>query len=67
MASPYSTRPWPRSPQTRTLSGVRGSAVSRTHIPGEMGVRHDDVMFITETGAENMTKWSGTPEDPAVV
>jgi Xaa-Pro dipeptidase len=37
------------------------------YIPGELGIRHEDVIFITETGAENMTKWSGSPEDPAVV
>jgi Xaa-Pro aminopeptidase len=37
------------------------------YIPGEIGVRHEDIIFITESGAENMTKWSGTPEDPAVV
>jgi Xaa-Pro dipeptidase len=37
------------------------------YIYGEMGVRHEDVIFITESGAENMTKWSGTPEEPAVV
>ena len=36
------------------------------YIPGEMGVRHEDVIFITENGAENMTKWSGSPEEPAV-
>ena len=36
------------------------------YIPGELGVRHEDVIFITATGAENMTKWTGTPEDPAV-
>jgi Xaa-Pro aminopeptidase len=33
----------------------------------ELGIRHEDVIFITENGAENMTKWTGTPEDPAVV
>jgi Xaa-Pro dipeptidase len=37
------------------------------YIPGEMGIRHEDVMFVTENGAENMTKWTGTPEEPAVV
>jgi Xaa-Pro dipeptidase len=37
------------------------------YIPGELGVRHEDIIFITETGAENMTRWSGTPEDPAVL
>ena len=37
------------------------------YIPGELGVRHEDIIFITESGAENMTRWSGSPEDPAVV
>jgi Xaa-Pro dipeptidase len=37
------------------------------YIPGEMGVRHEDIIFITGSGAENMTRWSGSPEDPAVV
>ena len=37
------------------------------YIPGELGVRHEDIIFITESGAENMTKWAGSPEDPAVV
>jgi len=37
------------------------------YIPGVLGIRHEDVMTITETGAENLGRWSGTPEDPAVV
>jgi Xaa-Pro dipeptidase len=37
------------------------------YIAGEIGVRHEDIIFITEKGAENMTRWSGSPEDPAVV
>jgi Xaa-Pro aminopeptidase len=37
------------------------------YIPGEIGVRHEDVITITEDGAANLTKWTGTPEDPAVV
>ena len=37
------------------------------YVPGELGVRHEDIIFITEAGAENMTRWPGTPEDPAVV
>jgi Xaa-Pro dipeptidase len=37
------------------------------YIPGELGVRHEDVIFITEDGAANMTKWSGSPEEPAVI
>jgi len=34
---------------------------------GELGVRHEDIVFVTEAGAENMTKWTGPPEDPAAV
>jgi Xaa-Pro dipeptidase len=37
------------------------------YLYGELGVRHEDVLFVTEAGAENMTRWSGSPEDPAVV
>jgi Xaa-Pro dipeptidase len=37
------------------------------YIPGEMGIRHEDIIFITDDGAENMTKWTGSPEEPAVV
>jgi Xaa-Pro dipeptidase len=37
------------------------------YIPGEMGIRHEDIIFITETGAEGMTRWTGSPEDPSVV
>jgi Xaa-Pro dipeptidase len=37
------------------------------YLPGELGVRHEDIIFITASGAGNMTRWPGTPEDPAVV
>jgi Xaa-Pro dipeptidase len=37
------------------------------YLPGELGVRHEDIMTITADGAANLTQWSGTPEDPAVV
>jgi hypothetical protein len=31
-------------------------------------VRHEDIVHVTEGGCENLApKWSGTPEDPAVV
>ena len=36
------------------------------YIPGELGVRHEDIIFISAAGAENMTRWSGSPEEPAV-
>lgn len=37
------------------------------YLPGELGVRHEDVITITETGAECLSKWPGTIEQPVVV
>jgi len=37
------------------------------YIPGELGIRHEDVIFIKEDGAESMVTWTGSPEDPAVI
>ena len=37
------------------------------YVPGELGVRHEDIITITADAAANLTPWSGTPEDPAVV
>ncbi|MBW1688108.1 MAG: aminopeptidase P family protein [Deltaproteobacteria bacterium] len=37
------------------------------YIYGEMGVRHEDIIHITADGAESLTPWSGSPEDPAVL
>jgi hypothetical protein len=32
------------------------------------GIRHEDTVVVTEQGCENLCpKWSGTPEEPAVV
>lgn len=46
----------------------------RRHPPAEYpypdGIRHEDIIFITfitESGPENMTKWTGSPKEPAVV
>jgi Xaa-Pro aminopeptidase len=67
---------WPPVLLFRVASRVQqvvGSRYARcgdggpTYIPGEMGIRHEDIIFITENGAENMTKWTGAPEEPAVV
>ncbi len=38
-----------------------------TYIPGELGIRHEDPLAVTEDGAEKLTRWSGSPEEPAVV
>jgi Xaa-Pro aminopeptidase len=37
------------------------------YVPGELGIRHEDVITITADGAADLTPWTGTPEDPAVV
>jgi Xaa-Pro dipeptidase len=56
-----------RGNTTKLQPGMCFSDEPGIYIYGEIGVRHEDCIFITETGAENMTKWTGTPEDPAVV
>ena len=53
--------------RTRLRPGMCFSDEPGIYIPGEIGVRHEDIVFITPEGAENMTRWSGTPEDPAVL
>jgi Xaa-Pro aminopeptidase len=37
------------------------------YLYGEMGIRHEDTVVVTNDGCENLTKWSGRPEEPAVV
>ena len=38
------------------------------YIPGELGIRHEDTVAVTETGCLNLApKWSGSPEEPAVL
>ena len=38
------------------------------YVRGELGIRHEDTVVVTESGCENLApKWSGTPEEPAVV
>jgi len=37
------------------------------YIEGELGIRLEDVITVTEDEAENLTRWSGSPEEPAVV
>jgi Xaa-Pro dipeptidase len=51
----------------RLQPGMTFSDEPGIYVPGELGVRHEDIIFITETGAANMTRWTGTPEDPAVI
>jgi Xaa-Pro dipeptidase len=56
-----------RGNTTRLRPGMCFSDEPGIYIPGELGVRHEDCIFITETGAESFTKWTGRPEEPAVV
>ena len=37
-------------------------------IPGELGIRHEDTVAVTNDGCENLApKWSGSPEERAIV
>jgi Xaa-Pro dipeptidase len=56
-----------RGNTTKLRPGMCFSDEPGIYIPGEMGIRHEDCIFITETGAENFTRWTGSPEEPAVV
>jgi Xaa-Pro dipeptidase len=56
-----------RGNTTKLEPGMCFSDEPGIYIPGELGIRHEDIVFVTPEGAENMTKWTGPPEDPAVV
>ena len=56
-----------RGNATKLRPGMCFSDEPGIYIPGETGVRHEDIIVITEDGARNLTRWSGSPEDPAVV
>lgn len=56
-----------RGNTTRMKPGMCFSDEPGIYIYGEMGIRHEDTIFIGENGAENMTKWTLSPEEPAVL
>jgi Xaa-Pro dipeptidase len=56
-----------RGNATKLRPGMCFSNEPGVYLPGEMGIRHEDVMTVTEDAVENLTKWSGSPEDPAVI
>ena len=62
---------WPymvRGNATKLAAGMTFTDEPGIYIPGEMGIRHEDTVAVTETGCENLgPRWSGTPEEPAVV
>ncbi len=62
---------WPymvRGNTTKLAPGMTFTDEPGIYIPGELGIRHEDTVVVTETGCENLAPmWSGTPEEPAVV
>jgi Xaa-Pro dipeptidase len=56
-----------RGNSTKLRPGMCFTNEPGVYLPGEMGIRHEDVMTITEDAVDNLTKWSGSPEDPAVI
>ena len=62
---------WPylvRGDRTKLAEGMTFTDEPGIYIPGELGIRHEDTVAVTESGCENLgPKWSGTPEEPAVV
>jgi Xaa-Pro dipeptidase len=62
---------WPymvRGNATKLVAGMTFTDEPGIYIPGELGIRHEDAVVVTENGCENLSlNWSGSPEDPAVV
>jgi Xaa-Pro dipeptidase len=62
---------WPymvRGDTTRLAAGTTFTDEPGIYVRGELGIRHEDTVAVTESGCENLApKWSGTPEEPAVV
>ncbi len=62
---------WPYMVQgdtTKLTAGTTFTDEPGIYVPGELGIRHEDTVAVTDSGCENLgPKWSGTPEEPAVV
>ena len=62
---------WPymvRGNTTKLASGMTFTDEPGVYVPGELGIRHEDTVAVTPDGCLNLApKWSGTPEEPAVV
>lgn len=56
-----------RGNATKLRPGMCFSDEPGIYVFGELGIRHEDVIFVTPDAAENMAKWSGSPEEPAVL
>jgi Xaa-Pro dipeptidase len=62
---------WPyivRGDRTKMAAGMTFTDEPGIYIPGDLGIRHEDTVAVTDSGCENLApRWSGTPEEPAVV
>jgi len=56
-----------RGNATKLRPGMCFSDEPGIYVFGELGIRHEDVIFVTPDGAQNMATWSGSPEQPAVL
>ena len=55
-----------RGSTTRLVPGVTFTDEPGIYVRGEMGVRHEDTIVVTESGCENLVpKWTGSPQEPA--
>jgi Xaa-Pro dipeptidase len=62
---------WPyvvRGNATKLATGMTFTDEPGIYLPGELGIRHEDTVAVTDSGCENLgPKWPGTPEEPVVV
>jgi Xaa-Pro dipeptidase len=62
---------WPymvRGSTTKLSAGMTFTDEPGIYVRGELGIRHEDTVAVTADGCENLApKWSGTPEEPAVM
>jgi Xaa-Pro dipeptidase len=62
---------WPyivRGNTTRLTPGMTFTDEPGIYIPGELGIRLEDTLIVTEDGCDNLGgSWSGPPEDPAIL
>lgn len=56
-----------RGNKTPLRPGMCFSDEPGIYIPGEIGVRHEDIIHITPGGAETLAPWTKSPEEPVVV
>jgi Xaa-Pro dipeptidase len=62
---------WPyvvRGNETKLEPGMTFTDEPGIYLPGELGIRHEDTLVVTEDGCANLGgAWTGSPENPAVL